>query len=139
MQSGLKKNNLSRFHRAEQSEGGDNHHGHIIERYIRSNCISISEIARRLDISRPTLYNWFESKQLSADIIVKIGLATSHDFSEEFPEVLAHRSYEMDKEVLKDINGLEQNSDPIYYWMERYIRLLEKINQKLINNNIREA
>jgi plasmid maintenance system antidote protein VapI len=133
MQSEFKKSDNSGLN-VLPHEGDNIHHGQIIERHIRNNCISISEIARRLDVSRPTLYNWFEAKKLSTDIIVKIGLVTSHDFSVEFPDEFAHRSCLMDKEVLKEINGGEQNADPIYYWMEKYIILLEKINQKLFNN-----
>jgi plasmid maintenance system antidote protein VapI len=134
MQSELKKSDHPDLKNALPHDGNNIHHGQIIERHIRSNCISISEIARRLDVSRPTLYHWFETKKLSTDIIVKIGLVTSHDFSVEFPDELANRSCLMDKEVLKDINGGEQNSDPIYYWMERYIRLLERINQNFFNS-----
>ncbi|WP_158995047.1 TetR/AcrR family transcriptional regulator [Mucilaginibacter sp. L196] len=134
MQSELKKSDNPGLRNALRHDGNNIHHGQIIERHIRSNCISISEIARRLDVSRPTLYHWFETKKLSTDIIVKIGLVTSHDFSVEFPDELANRSCLLDKEVLKDIDGGEQNSDPIYYWMERYIRLLERINQNFFNN-----
>jgi len=134
MQSELKKSDNPDLKNALSHTGNNIHHGKIIERHIRTNRISISEIARRLDVSRPTLYHWFESKKLSTDIIVKIGLVTAHDFSVEFPDELANRSCLLDKEVLKDIDGGEQNSDPIYYWMERYIRLLERINQNFFNS-----
>jgi transcriptional regulator with XRE-family HTH domain len=106
--------------------------GQIVEKVVKLDRMSISEISRKLNVSRRTLYNWFETKNLSADIIEKIGLVIGHDFSEEFPDM-----FEENKNLREsDFNNTNQQtkeniSDPIYYWMDKYIKLLERFNEVL--------
>lgn len=110
----------------------EQHHGQILEQSVRKAHIGISEIARKLDISRKTIYNWFETKKISVDILKKVGNIIGHDFSVELPnefsceeERLANRF-----DNPKSTNTVIKN-DEVYYWMERYIRLLENMNQNL--------
>ena len=108
------------------------HQGQIVERVIRCNRMGISEIARRLYVSRRTLYNWFETKDLGLDTICKIGFIIDHDFSKEFPEEFAKKSNLLSGELMSDLqNTGDKPKDPIYYWMDRYIKLLEKFNELL--------
>ncbi|MDB5287183.1 MAG: hypothetical protein JWR05_2132 [Mucilaginibacter sp.] len=106
--------------------------GQIVEKVVKMDAMSISEISRKLNVSRRTLYNWFESKNLSPEIIEKIGLVIDHDFSEEFPEIfpinkgLKNGEYNITNQQTK-----ENISDPIYYWMDKYIKLLERFNEVL--------
>ena len=61
--------------------------GEILERVIRRNHISISELSRKLNVSRRSIYNWFTQERLSRDVIYKIGTVLNHDFSAEFPDL----------------------------------------------------
>ena len=109
------------------------HHGQIVERVVRRANIGISEIARKLNISRRTLYNWFESKQISIDIIRKVGYVTGHDFSIEMPDEFAG-DYMREAELHLGVpfNTTGEKNEEVYYWMERYIKLLENVNRKLV-------
>jgi AcrR family transcriptional regulator len=113
----------------------DLHYGAILEKAIRNDCMGISEIARKLQVSRRTLYNWFESEKLDIEIIYKVGVVTGHNFSKEIPGF-------DEKKKLFAINPSTQFSDPednsntVYYWMERYIHLLERYNSILRHLNI---
>ena len=104
--------------------------GRIVERVVRRDRMGISELARRLKVSRRTIYNWFEMERLSIDIISKIGFVIGHDFSDEFPEEFANADNHMAGDSVAQIQT-EQPNNAIYYWMDRYIKLLEKFNEVL--------
>ncbi len=113
-------------------ENEELHQGRILERVVRCNRLGISEIARRLYVSRRTLYNWFETKELGLDIICKIGFVIGHDFSKEFPDEFAKKKNLLSGEVMSELRDPgDKPKDPIYYWMDRYIKLLEKFNELL--------
>ena len=106
--------------------------GQVLERVVRRDRMGISELARRLNVSRRTIYNWFEMEKLSIDVISKIGFVIGHDFSNEFPDEFAKtNSYYTDDESFKDMANAPEQPNAIYYWMDRYIKLLEKFNQVL--------
>jgi transcriptional regulator with XRE-family HTH domain len=118
----------------ENLQSTDLHYGHVIERIVRRDRMGISEIARKLDVSRRTLYNWFEMKKLDRNVICKIGAVIGHDFSNEFPEEFSVRNESIHNELYMDVqNGTDAAThDAIYYWMDKYIKLLEKFNTVLI-------
>ena len=108
--------------------------GQVIERVVRRDHVRISELSRKLHVSRRTIYNWFNQESLSFEIICKIGNAITHDFSKEFPDDFAR----MDHEIGNDMNHLmnedymsNNSSGSVNYWMNKYINLLEKYNELL--------
>lgn len=109
--------------------------GKVIERVIRNEHVRISELSRKLHVSRRTIYNWFNQESLSIEIICKIGTAIMHDFSHEFPEEFAC----LDRKIKDRISPKEDNAqlfpatpfDSVEYWMNKYIKLLEKYNELL--------
>ncbi|WP_316839632.1 helix-turn-helix domain-containing protein [Pedobacter gandavensis] len=109
--------------------------GQVIEHVVRKDHMGITELSRKLHVSRRTIYNWFDQESLNFDIICKIGNVMNHDFSEEFPDDFARLRDEAraKKNALMDT---EDNSTPNYsgavnYWMNKYIQLLEKYNELL--------
>jgi transcriptional regulator with XRE-family HTH domain len=115
---------------AGASNSSNPNFGRIVERVVRRDRMGISELARRLKVSRRTIYNWFEMERLSIDIISKIGFVIGHDFSDEFPEEFANADNHMVGDSVAQIQA-EQPNNAIYYWMDRYIKLLEKFNEVL--------
>lgn len=109
--------------------------GQIIEHTVRADHVGISELSRKLHVSRRTIYNWFNQKTLSLDIICKIGAAIKHDFSKEFPDDFARLNIEnINSEqffTTTDDNGEATYSNSVNYWMNKYIKLLEKYNELL--------
>ncbi|MEJ6981376.1 helix-turn-helix domain-containing protein [Pedobacter sp. P351] len=107
--------------------------GEIVELVIRRNHISISELSRKLKVSRRSIYNWFTQESLSREIIYKIGEVLHHDFSVEFPDMFDSSTLvntQIDGNNSAAINELES----VNYWRNKYINLLEKHNNFLINN-----
>jgi DNA-binding Lrp family transcriptional regulator len=115
---------------AEKHTASHINYGHILEKVIRKDRMSISEISRQLNISRRTLYNWFETENLDLEIIRRVGILIDHDFSKELPEEFAQLAISPDMNLSGKFTGVK-SSDAIYYWMDRYIRLLEKFNEVL--------
>lgn len=116
----------------------DKHYGEIIERTIRRNGYSISELARLMKVNRRSIYNWFNQPKFKPEIIFKIGCALKHDFSNEFPELFSTEEFQaaFNNSKLLNTNFLTEEREKINYWKDKYINLLEEYNQILaINNN----
>ncbi|WP_439697785.1 helix-turn-helix domain-containing protein [Mucilaginibacter sp. AW1-7] len=112
--------------------GEDSHYGHAVERFERKDHMGISEIARKLNVSRRTLYDWFETKRFSLDITCQIGFVIDHDFSNDFPDAFARRINSLNADNgFERLLGKGQPRDATYYWMDKYITLPEKFNEVL--------
>jgi len=109
------------------------HYGEIIERTIRRNGYSISELARLTKVNRRSLYNWFNQPKFKPDIIFKIGCALKHDFSIEFPELFSTEDFQraFANSKLMDAEVLAEEIEKINYWKDKYINLLEEYNTML--------
>jgi len=112
----------------------EKHHGQIVERMIRRNGYSISELARLTKVNRRSVYNWFNQRQLKPEIIFRIGCVLNHDFSAEFPGLFSKEEFNRHHtETIDDVllrTSAEAGSS--IYWKDKYIELLEKYNQLLI-------
>lgn len=109
------------------------HAGSIIESIIRRQGHNISKLARYMKISRCTLYNWFEQDTLPFDVLIRIGTYINYDFSSDFPEVFCLGSNsKFEKESSQNQFTDNENID---HWIRKYILLLEKYNECLLNQN----
>ncbi|MFZ4263646.1 helix-turn-helix domain-containing protein [Sphingobacterium sp. HJSM2_6] len=108
------------------------HLGKVLEQVLRMEHYGISELSRKLKVSRRTIYNWFEQDNLNLQIIFKVGEIIGHDFTAELPETLIknHRNL-LNEEEISLIKIADSNS--VFFWMNKYISLLEKYND-LLNN-----
>lgn len=107
--------------------------GEIVELVIRRNHISISELSRKLNVSRRSIYNWFTQESLSREIIYKIGEVLNHDFSAEFPDMFDKATLINTRNGSHSIDAANE-FESVTYWRNKYINLLEKHNDFLINN-----
>lgn len=105
------------------------HVGSIVESVIRRKGHNISQLARFMKISRCTIYNWFEQDALPFDVLVRIGSSINYDFSADFPELFSLNPAE------KLTQPPLSENEKIDYWIRKYIVLLEKYNECLINQN----
>jgi hypothetical protein len=105
--------------------------GDVIERVVRTK-IGISELSRILNVSRTSIYNWFEHGHLSLETISKIGQAINHDFANEFPEEFAKARNRVTVDAISEKKAENSCDNSVHYWMNKYITLLEKYNELLI-------
>jgi len=108
------------------------HNGEIIELVIRRDKISISELSRKLKVSRKSIYNWFKKEHLSIEVINRIGEVLNHDFTKELPEKYEELNLELNKlkQESESFDGFDENLT--HYWKTKYINLLESYTSLLI-------
>ncbi|QEC53963.1 Homeodomain-like domain-containing protein [Anseongella ginsenosidimutans] len=116
------------------------HYGETIERTIRRNGYSISELARTLNVNRRTIYNWFLQRNLKAEIIYRVGCALRHDFSAEFPHLFTPEDFKLSGTGLREARSpyaaLSEDAtvaQNLGHWKNKYISLLEEYNSMLLN------
>lgn len=117
----------------------DKHYGQIVEKVIRRNGFSISELARLLNVNRRSFYNWFDQKDLKPEIIFRIISVLDYDFQSEFSELFTAEEFEMLKtssnpQTSKDVTGVQEEAN----WKNKYIDLLERYNELLVKEISRE-
>lgn len=61
--------------------------GAILEYIIRRENIRIDDLSQNLNVTRRTIYEWFDDEHLSFSIIAEIGNAIGFDLSTVFPEL----------------------------------------------------
>lgn len=97
------------------------HQGEIIEKVIRREGPSLTDLAKLMNVSRRSLYNWFTQRKLKPEIIVSIGRTMNYDFSSEFPGL-----FTSDEFKVESVQPTPESS--INVWQEKYIDLLERYN-----------
>jgi predicted transcriptional regulator len=50
----------------------EKHYGKLLDKYIRANGITITHVAKKLGIKRPTLYNRIKDNSFSADELKRV-------------------------------------------------------------------
>lgn len=95
------------------------HHGQIIEKVIRRQGHSITDIARLTGVNRRSVYNWFSQPVLKPHVIMNIGEAIRYDFSRDIHD-------------LNKIDYFQNEQENQEEWKSKYIELLEKYNRLLL-------
>jgi lambda repressor-like predicted transcriptional regulator len=98
------------------------HQGDIIERVIRRQGHSLTDLAKLTGVNRRSIYNWFLQPKLKPENIIKIGQAIHHDFSVEFPGQFLPEDFI----VSESTEGTKE--EKFDAWKEKYIDLLERYN-----------
>jgi plasmid maintenance system antidote protein VapI len=111
--------------------------GEIVEHAVRRQNVNISELSRRMKVNRRTLYNWFQQKSLNADVICGIGQVINYDFSKDFNDELHSSALKGSARMfnMKSDRESRNNTETVYYWMEKYIALLEDYKKLLQDSN----
>lgn len=109
------------------------HKGEIIEKAIRQSGYSITKLAKKLGKSARWMYYMFESSNVSIDYILEIGEILHHDFSNDIKELKKYK-------ILNEIQVIEESKtiykskqEELEYWKNKYLVLLEKHNQLLLD------
>lgn len=114
------------------------HHGQIIEKVVRRNGHSISDVARLTNVNRRSVYNWFNQQQLKPEIIYRIGCVIHHDFSIEFPNLFISEEFERGFRKTSFLFHTPEETDVNNKdnWKDKYIDLLERYNALLSRKNV---
>jgi lambda repressor-like predicted transcriptional regulator len=104
------------------------HHGNTIEKVIRREGHSLTDVARLARVNRRSVYNWFMKPKLKPDIIHRIGRVIDHDFSIEFPDLFSSEDFKTKRKAEPAVTPDVEEFD---IWREKYLDLLERYNMLL--------
>jgi len=111
--------------------------GEILERLVRRDRMGISELSRKLHVSRRTIYNWFGQDRIGHEVIWQVGKLLGQDLSSSFPEAFPKYS-EPTRQPAEASKQIGSDSNSVYFWMNKYIHLLEKYNDLLVTEEAHE-
>ncbi len=114
----------------------DIHVGEMIEEVIRSNRLSISDVARKIHVNRRSVYNWFKQKSLRPYTLHRICYVLVYDFSVKLPDYfkeqfIQNKDFALATSEKKIDVETNTESNSVQYWINKYIYLLEKYNETL--------
>jgi predicted transcriptional regulator len=112
----------------------DIHHGETIEKVVRRNGHSITDVARLTKVNRRSVYNWFNQPKLKPEIIYKIGCVINHDFSKELPMLFTPEDFERGFKAHSTVEVKQEQESDI--WKDKYIDLMERYNALLAESNM---
>lgn len=110
------------------------HRGKILKKIIENQSpkISIAQIARKIGYDRTTVYQHFNNDKLEYSTILKYGKALKHDFSVEFPDMLAYISLVEEPIAEYRAVSVSEALKERDYWKDKYIALMEKHNELIM-------
>jgi len=85
------------------------HKGEIVEKAVRASGIKLTELAKKMNLSRRHLYNLFEESNLSVEYIYKIGKIIHYDFTNEIGSYLKNSSLHSSKYITFFIHLIIKN------------------------------
>lgn len=101
------------------------HKGEIVQKKISQLGLKNREVARRMDISRGTLYNYYKKPDLNSKIILKIGMAARYDFSVHFDELIPLIHAGKDRDATKK-SFVNPTTEELAHVQHKYYKLLER-------------
>jgi transcriptional regulator with XRE-family HTH domain len=104
------------------------HMGEALERAIRKQTLSISEVANKIGISRRSLYNWFKKEELDPHTLYLLSKVVND---------IRTVSYCVPS-TGDDTGSDRQDVRNDQYWKAKYIDLLEKYRTIIKYNNIQQ-
>ena len=97
----------------------------MLDTAVREHSTNISQMVKKLGISRGTFYNHIKDPNLSFETLAKYGKVIRHDFAQDLPEMKRYifEEAEVPYGVPKTIEEAIEQRD---YWRERYYKKNEE-------------
>lgn len=118
-----------------ETKGRNTHRGALLEAAVDDRHVNISQMVKRMGISRGTYYNHIQDPELSLEQLAKYGRVIGHDFSQQLPE-MKRLVLEEPEGVYKTPETLEEAIAQRDYWRELYYKTLQQLNQVLMKREL---
>lgn len=104
------------------------HMGELIKKRIIEKNISFSEVARRMNLSQPTISNYFHQSTLQTKVIFNISIAIEHNLFADIMQYLPQN--------IQNANNTTFH-DTIIQQQEQIVELSKELNiyKQILNNN----
>lgn len=105
------------------------HNGKLLQNYIKKNGVNRAAMARKMNVSNTTVYQYAESSSLQLSVLWKASLALNHNFVAELGELLpVEYNNKHEAELENKIKALEMELEIKTSIYEKHI---EKLNMEL--------
>jgi AcrR family transcriptional regulator len=104
----------------------------VVDKYCDMNKTSITALTHSVGYNQSTIYRHFEKTDLAYHIILKYGKAMRHDFSKEFPDIAESLDMVNEPDIEYGSIDLPTCKKQLEHWQHKYISLLEKHNELLM-------
>ena len=124
-------NNCVYFFTFLETKGRNTHRGALLEAAVRESSVNISQMVKRMGISRGTYYYHIKDPNLSYEQLAEYGKIIKHDFSQDLPEMKRYvfEEPEVPYGIPKTLDeAIEQRN----FWRERYYKKVEEYNRLLV-------
>ena len=113
-----------------KTKGKHIHRGEVLQAAVKKNKLKVTQVAKKVGISRGTFYNHIIDPHLPFDILERYGKALGYDFTADIPEMTKY-TLEEPAEIYGQPSTIEEAILQRDYWKDKYIALLEK-HQRMI-------
>lgn len=119
-----------------KTKGKNIHRGEVLQAAVKKSPHSVTQLVKRMGISRGTYYNHKEDPNLPFEDLEKYGKVLGYDFTEDFPEmqkyvveesVVTYGEPKTLGEAIKQRDYWRKEADQ---WKDKYIKLLEEVKGK---------
>lgn len=112
------------------------HRGEIVRNAVQKSGHPKATLARKLGITRNTLYNRLDRPDLEWDFIIDVYAILKKEVAEDFPELSKYISHEPEPH---HESALDECQKQLNEYKDKYIRLMEEYNEVLKQNRSLQA
>jgi hypothetical protein len=103
------------------------HRGEALEEAVKKTRTKVTQLVKKVGVSRGTYYNHIQDPKLSYEILEAYGKVLKYDFTQVIPQMPKY-IFDEPEDTYGKPNNLEEAIRQIDYWKDKYISLLERYN-----------
>jgi hypothetical protein len=102
------------------------HRGELLASVVVANNVNVTQLCKRMGISRGTYYNHISKPDLSIELLEDYGKLIRYDFTQDLPSM---RNYILEEPegVYGEPRTLKQAIEQRNYWRDKYYKLCDKV------------
>ena len=103
------------------------HNGKLLQNYIKKNGVNRAAMARKMNVSNTTVYQYAESSSLQLSVLWKASLALNHNFVAELGELLpVEYITNREAEQRQQIDELQKELEKLKFELSIYKNIVGK-------------
>jgi len=103
------------------------HNGNLLSNYVQKNKINRAELARKMNRSNTSIYQYAESPSLQMNILWNVSLALNHNFVADLGELLpVEHISKREAELENKINTMETELEKLKFELSIYKNIVGK-------------
>jgi predicted transcriptional regulator len=100
------------------------HQGTALKQIVDQSKFSVVDLTKMLEVSRKTIYLWFEKEVVPHRVIDRVGNALGVDIPKTMPKVFGVNNSQIS--IIKDA-ARRKSEEETAYWKDKYLTCMEKV------------